>query len=79
MTGECTFPTDGYSVRLERAEPQGITPTVLLLERVVTPPSGVAAQIVSEEVVNYSEETRLSYTSVMIQPDGPLIPVEPVE
>jgi hypothetical protein len=79
VTGKCTFPTDGYSVRLERAEPQGINPAVLLLDRIVTPPPGAAAQLVSEEVVNYSEETRFTYTGVMIQPGGPLIPVERVE
>ena len=54
VTGTCTFPTDGYSVRLERAEPQGVNPAVLLLDRVVTAPSDVVAQVVSEEVVNYS-------------------------
>jgi hypothetical protein len=37
------------------------------------------ADIPSEEVVNYSEETRFTYTGVMIQPGGPLIPVERVE
>jgi hypothetical protein len=79
VTGKCTFPTDGYSVRLELAEPQGINPAVLLLDRVVIPPSGAAAQVVSEEVVNYSEETRSTYTGVMIQPGGPLLPVERVE
>jgi hypothetical protein len=79
VTGKCTFPTDGYSVRLERAEPQGINPAVLLLDRIVTPLPGAAAQLVSEEVVNYSEGTRFTYTGVMIQPGGPLIPVERVE
>jgi hypothetical protein len=78
VTGKCTFPTDGYSVRLKRAEPQGINPAILLLERVVSPPSGAAAQVVSEEVVSYSEETSFPYTDVMIQPDGPVIPVERV-
>jgi hypothetical protein len=79
VTGKYTFPTDGYSVRLERAEPQGINPAVLLLKRVVRPPSGTAAQVVSEEVVDYSEETSVTYTCVLIQPGGPLIPVERLE
>lgn len=79
VTGKCTFPTDGYSVRLERAEPQGINPAVLLLDRVVTPPAGAAAPVMTEELVNYSEETSFTYTGVMIQPSGPLIPVERVD
>jgi hypothetical protein len=37
VTGKCTFLTDGYAVRLERAEPQGINPAILLLNRIVSP------------------------------------------
>lgn len=76
VTGQCVFPTDGYSVALKRAEPQGFNPEVLLLERVVQAPTGPVTQVETTEEVHYSEETEQRFTDVTILPDGGTIPVK---
>jgi hypothetical protein len=75
VTGRCEFPTSGYSVRLERHEPQGINPRDLLLDLVITEPTGPVTQVVTEEEVRYDEQTDLDYDSVTILPDGPTVNV----
>jgi hypothetical protein len=74
--GTCTFPTAGYSVELLRHEPQGINPLDLLLDRIVHPPTGPSAQVVTQVEAAYIEVTDVVYQSVTILPDGPLVPVE---
>jgi hypothetical protein len=76
VTGRCEFPTSGYAVRLERAEPQGINPRDLLLELVVTPPTGPVTQVVTEVEARYDEETDAEYDTVTIRPDGPQLEVK---
>jgi Domain of unknown function (DUF6438) len=78
VQGTCRFNTAGYSVELRRHEPQGINPHDLLLDRIVTPPDGPVAQVVTEVDVGYSEETEFDYQTVTILPDGPSIQVEDV-
>jgi hypothetical protein len=40
VNGKCTFPTPGYKVVLKKKVPQGINPSILLLDKEVTPPAG---------------------------------------
>lgn len=77
VVGICMVP-GGYSVKLERAEPQGFNPSILLLNSIVEEPIGLASQDIREEEVRYTEKTRMSYTQVTILPDGPTIPVQEV-
>jgi len=76
VTGRCTFGTPGYTVVLKRAEPQGINPRILILDKVVTPPTGIVTQVVTTIDVSYEEETSTKYEQVQIRPDGPIIDVE---
>jgi hypothetical protein len=63
-------------VELRRREPQGFNPQDLLLDRIVHPPTGPVAEVVTEVEVDYSEETEFDYQTVTILPDGPSINVE---
>ncbi|NJP08798.1 MAG: hypothetical protein HC866_04380 [Leptolyngbyaceae cyanobacterium RU_5_1] len=78
VTGKCTFPTDGYSVWLERVKPQKSNSVNLVLNRVIDTPAGRASAIESEEEVKYGEDTSFgfAYESVTILPDGVKIPVK---
>jgi hypothetical protein len=76
VTGRCEFPTSGYAVRLERGEPQGTNPRDLLLDLVVTPPTGPVTQVVTEVEARYEEETDAEYDTATIRPDGPQIEVK---
>lgn len=76
VTGTCTFPTSGYAVELRRAVPQGINPLDLLLDKIVTPPSGGAADVITDVEARYEEVTDVKYETVTIRPGGPTIKVE---
>jgi hypothetical protein len=76
VTGTCTFPTAGFKVELRRTQPQGINPLDLLLDKIVTPPRGPAADVVTDVEARYEEVTNVKYKTVTILPDGPSIPVE---
>jgi hypothetical protein len=76
VTGECTFPTPGYKVRLEKKEPQGINPAVLILEKIVTGPKGIEPQHVVTVPVSFEEQTAVRYDEVQILPDGARIEVK---
>lgn len=78
VRGECTFPTPGYKVGLKRAVPQGVNPAALLLNKVVTPPTGNVPQIETTITAEYYEVTQQHYTEVEISPDGVKIKVEEV-
>jgi len=78
VLGTCTFPTAGFTVELRRKAAQGINPRDLLLERVVHPPTGPVAQVVTDVEARYTEETEFDFQTVTILPDGPSIPVEDV-
>lgn len=75
VTGTCTFPTLGYTVELRRKVPQGINPLDLLLDKLVTPPSGLAGDVVTDVEVRYEEVTDVMYETVTIT-GGPSIDVE---
>jgi hypothetical protein len=77
VSGRCQFPTDGFKVKLIRAVPQGINPRILILEKVVTAPSGPVAQVITTEHVAYCEEAApAQFSHVTILPDGPTVPVK---
>jgi hypothetical protein len=78
VTGTCTFPTTGYTVQLRRHAPQGINPKDLLLDKIVIPPSGPVAQVITDVEVRYEEITDVEYDTVTILPDGPSVPVQDV-
>jgi hypothetical protein len=75
VTGTCTFPTTGYEVELRPSVPQGINPLDLLLDKVVTPPTGIVAQHVTDVEARYEEVTDVMYETVTIE-GGPSIKVE---
>jgi hypothetical protein len=66
VRGKCTFPTPGYTVTFKKHVPQGISPLVLLLDKIVTPPSGLEPQIVTTIAVEYEEVTSVRYIEVDI-------------
>ncbi len=75
VAGECEFPSGGFTVELQRHEPQGFNPRDLLLDKIVTPPSGPATAAVTAVEVRYCEETTASFDTVTILPDGPSVKV----
>jgi hypothetical protein len=75
VTGTCTVPTSGHTVELRRHEPQGVNPADLLLDLVVTEPSGGAADVLTDVPVRHEEPTDTGFGTVTILPDGPSIPV----
>jgi hypothetical protein len=81
VSGICTVPGANSVVELRRAEPQGINPTDLLLERVVTerpvgPRLVVGKLPLGVDVpVRYEEPTDVEYRTVTILPGGPTIKV----
>lgn len=78
VRGVCTMPTPGYRLSLDRAEPQGFNPEILLLHLRVEPPTDPVIQVLTPTPVEYKEEGDHRYTHVQIQPEGTLIPVEAV-
>jgi hypothetical protein len=79
VSGECTTPTPGYTIVLEKAQPQGINPNILILRKVVTRPSGIEPQHLAKVQVSYHEKTDVRFTEVTIIPDNVTIKVENVE
>lgn len=77
VTGKCRFPTHGYKVKLTKAVPQGINPTILLLRKVVTAPSGPVIQVPEVVEVTYNQRVkRGQYKQVTILPEGKTIRVK---
>jgi hypothetical protein len=67
VTGDVTEPTTGWTVELERAEPQGINPRILLLKLVEQPPTGLAGNVVTTHHVKYAEAPpKANYVQVTI-------------
>lgn len=75
VSGQCTFPTSGYTVELRRHAPQGINPKYLLLDKIVHPPIGIVTQVQTVVPVEYSEATDFHYDFVTILPDTATIQV----
>jgi hypothetical protein len=77
VSGECTTPTPGYTIVLEKTR-SGINPNILILKKIVTGPSGVVPQQIVTTKVSYHEETNEPFTDVTIVPDNITIKVEDV-
>jgi hypothetical protein len=75
VRGRCTFPTHGYQVTLQEAVPQGIVPENLLLDKIVTPPTGIVIQTPETIEVQFRRRARIKYTDVTIRPEGTTIKV----
>ena len=68
VTGDVTEPTTGWTVKLERAEPQGINPRILLLKLVEQAPTGIAGDVVTTHHVKYEEDpVKGNYDQVTIE------------
>jgi hypothetical protein len=79
VVGTCLCPTPGFVLQLRRRVHQGANPKDLLLDLIETAPTAPQAQVVTEELAVYREETEESYETVSIMPDGPSgIPVREV-
>ena len=76
VSGKCEFPTAGYTVELKPASPQGINPKIYILNKIVTPPPGPAADVLTTVEVRYDEKTDTEYDQVQIEPDSVFIDVE---
>jgi hypothetical protein len=75
VSGRCEFPTSGYTVRLQRHAPQGINPFDLLLDLIITEPTGPVSQVATEVNASYQEPTNVEFKSVTTLPNGPTVPV----
>ena len=78
VTGKCRFPTHGYKVTLKEAVPQGINPSILLLRKIVTPPTGHVILTPQDVPAHFRKRTNTHYTAVTILPDGTTVKVKPV-
>jgi len=76
VVGKCVFPTHGYKVTLKKAVPQGINPAILLLQKVVKPPTGPVIQTPETVNVSFKLKTKTKYTHVSILPDGTTVKVQ---
>jgi hypothetical protein len=61
---------------VERRRLTGKGSTCATLDRLVHPPAGPVAQVVTEIDISYSEETESDYETITILPEGPSINVE---
>ncbi|HKR01644.1 MAG TPA: hypothetical protein VJT09_13275 [Pyrinomonadaceae bacterium] len=79
VTGKCTFPTSGYKVTLKEAAPQGKNPAILLLNKIVTPPTGIVRPVETTVDVRFDKKKATTrYKSVTILPDGGTVKVQQV-
>ncbi len=87
VEGECTFGTPGFVVKLSEADPQGINKRILLLNKTVTPPTGIVPQLVTTIPVSFEKTTEPQqqqqqeagthpYDQVQINPEGVLVEVK---
>lgn len=76
VQGSVEVPSPQHSAKLERAEPQGINPKILLLYTVIVPPEGIHTPQMYSADVEYIEKTGPRYESVTILPEGIYVEVE---
>lgn len=70
VSGACTCPSPGYTLKLTRKEPQGINPKDLLLELTAEAPSGPVPDVLWPCTVEYREETSMEYDTVTTLGEG---------
>lgn len=66
VQGTVTTPTSDWTAELRRREPQGINPWDLLLDLIVTPPSGSSNDVVTDIPVTFEEPGEFEYDSVTV-------------
>ena len=78
VQGKCVYPTAGWTITLEKAVPQGISKTVLILNRIAKAPQGQAAQ--QETTYTPTYDQRLgpdeNYDTVTIMPEETSVHVD---
>jgi hypothetical protein len=74
-----TFSTGGYKVELRPAVPQGINPSIYILDKVVHKPTGPAPDVITHVPVRYTEKTNARYSEVEIRPDRAKVSVKEVQ
>ena len=79
VTGVCTTPTPGYKIKLEVATPQGKNPKILLLRKVVIPPTITPDLDPTSVDVHFTKKTKFEYKQVTILPEVKTIKVKRVE
>jgi hypothetical protein len=79
VKGKVTVPTTGFKAELVEAEPQGINPSILLLELKLTKPSGPAGEVVTTLEVTYSKRHAKQYKLVQIEEQGHASETVPVK
>ena len=75
VRGDVTEPTTGWTVNLERANPQGINPKILLLKLVEIKPTGVAGDTGAKHLIGeHAElvaEVEMDDDAVLVDIDTP--------
>jgi hypothetical protein len=70
VTATCTCPTPGWGVELRRHDPQELGDE-LLLDLILSRPTGPVLQVITAEPVVYEEVDAGGCEHVSILPDGP--------
>jgi hypothetical protein len=80
VKGDVTFPTPAYTAILNKAIPQGINPTQLILQLIISKRSGKSSQVLTTQSVFWGDEDEpslINYDSVLIQlPDANSITID---
>ena len=66
ITGTVTAPTGGWTVKLQRHEPQGINPWDLLLDLICTPPSNSGTDALEDHPVEFIEPGEYEYLTATV-------------
>jgi hypothetical protein len=75
VSGTCTFPTSGYVVKLVPRSPQGVNPSIYILDKVVQNPEGPILELETDVSVHFRRQTASKYSRVHIQPDDVVVDV----
>jgi hypothetical protein len=76
VKGICTCPTGGFKPSLKKAIPQGINPSILILDLEAVAPTGIVNQMVTDSEVTYREDDSPNYQEVEIRPCDVKVPVK---
>jgi hypothetical protein len=79
VTGDVIEPTSGWKVELVEASPQGINPTILILDVKATAPTGQVLQVVTPVPVRFEKPDGKQYKKVTIHGAGPDFTVDVTE
>jgi hypothetical protein len=81
VTGELEVPTSGWKAEVARKEPQGINPTILMLEVRAQAPQGIVSQIMQKLALRYEQDASDSYKQVttLYENDSVTVDVETVQ